>query len=144
MLHVSGHRAAQAWGEGDGRPGVKHLPWPAGHLRQSTWDGLLKIRGRRREEVTLNLQETGRVAHLSAAISAKTSEFPGRRVSVIGRACARGVGVRKEPRSLLRRRDMTARPLLSVAVQHFLDVSDGKNLWGNLIKLLILGPHTPE
>lgn len=39
---------------------------------------------------------------------------------------------------------MTARPLLSVAAQHFSDVSDGKNLWGNLIKILILGPHTPE
>ena len=65
-------------------------------------------------------------------------------MSVIGTAFAKGVGVRKEPRSLLRRRDMTARLLLSVAAQHFSDVSDGKNLWGNLIKLLILGPHTPE
>lgn len=36
-----------------------------------------------------------------------------------------------------------ARPLLSVATQHFSDVSDDKNLW-NLRKILILGPHTPE
>lgn len=79
MLRVSGHRAAQARDEGDGRPGEKHLPWPAGHLRQSAGDGLLRVRGRRREEVTLSLQETGRVAHLSASISAKTSDFLGGR-----------------------------------------------------------------
>ena len=104
---------------------------------------MLRIRGRGRE-VTLSLQETGHVAHLPAAVSAKTSDFPGRRVSVTGMACARGVGERREPRSRLRNRDTTARLLLSVAAHHFSDVSDDKNLWGNLRKILILGPHTPE
>ena len=143
MLHVSGHRAAQTRGEGHRRSGGKHHPWLVGHLRQSAGDGVLRIRGRGRE-VTLSLQETGRVAHLPAAVSAKTSDFPGRRVSVTGMACARGVGERREPRSRLRSRDTTARLLLSVAAQHFSDVSDDKNLWGNLRKILILGPHTPE
>ena len=46
MLRVSGHRAAQTRGEGHRQSGGKHHPWPAGHLRQSAGDGVLRIRGR--------------------------------------------------------------------------------------------------
>lgn len=55
VLCVSGHRAAQTRGEGDRQSGEKHCPWPAGHLRQSAGNGVLRIRGRGRDEVTLSL-----------------------------------------------------------------------------------------